>query len=174
MTTGAPSSEPPVLDGSGRILPENSGLIAYASLLAMHRIAVDPDQLRHSLGHHREIDSDDLRRLAKREEELWTVGRPHPIRLARKDPALKLVQRVRDEAHRFAITNHRGRRARRMRETSLTDIPGIGPVRARRLLREFGSLAGLAAANPDRIAEVVGPSSARAVRSYLGGAARPA
>ena len=68
MTTGAPSSEPPVLDGSGRILPENSGLIAYASLLAMHRIAVDPDQLRHSLGHHREIDSDDLRRLAKREE----------------------------------------------------------------------------------------------------------
>ena len=112
--------------------------------------------------------------LSKREEELWTVGRHDPVRLSRKDPALTLLQRVRDEAHRFAITKHRGRRARRMRETSLTDIPGIGPARARRLLREFGSLAGLAAANPDRIAQVVGPSSARAVRSYLDGAARTA
>ena len=112
--------------------------------------------------------------LAKRKEELWTVGRPDPIRLSRKDPALKLVQRVRDEAHRFAITRHRGRRARRMRETSLTDIPGIGPTRARRLLREFGSLAGLAAADPERIVAVIGPSSARAVRSYLDGPpARP-
>ncbi len=54
-----------------------------------------------------------------------------------------------------------------MRETSLTDIPGIGPKRARRLLTEFGSLAGLAVADPGRIAEVVGASSARAVRSYL-------
>lgn len=112
--------------------------------------------------------------LAKREEELWTVGRPDPIRLSRKDPALKLVQRARDEAHRFAITKHRGRRARRMRETSLTDIPGIGPTRARRLLKEFGSLAGLAAADTEKIATVVGPSSARAVRSYLDQApARP-
>ena len=108
--------------------------------------------------------------LAKREEELWTVGRPDPVRLSRKDPALQLLQRVRDEAHRFAISKHRGRRARRMRETSLTDIPGIGPTRARRLLKEFGSLAGLAAADANRIAEVVGPSSARAVRSYLDGA----
>jgi len=108
--------------------------------------------------------------LAKREEELWTVGRPDPVRLSRKDPALQLLQRVRDEAHRFAISKHRGRRARRMRETSLTDIPGIGPLKARRLLKEFGSLAGLAAADPGRIAEVIGPSSARAVRSYLEGA----
>ncbi|MGH9400338.1 MAG: excinuclease ABC subunit UvrC, partial [Thermoanaerobaculia bacterium] len=112
--------------------------------------------------------------LAKREEELWTVGRPDAIRLSRKDPALQLVQRVRDEAHRFAVTNHRGRRARRMRETSLTDIPGIGPTRARRLLKEFGSLAGLARAAPEKIAAVVGPSPARAVQSYLDGtAARP-
>ena len=107
--------------------------------------------------------------LAKREEELWTVGRPEPLRLSRKDPALKLVQRVRDEAHRFAITRHRGRRSKRMRETSLTDIPGIGLKRARRLLTQFGSLAGLAAADPGRIAEVVGASCARAVRSYLEG-----
>jgi excinuclease ABC subunit C len=108
--------------------------------------------------------------LAKRDEELWTVGRPEPVRLSRKDPALQLLQRVRDEAHRFAISRHRGRRARRMRETSLTDIPGIGPTKARRLLKEFGSLAGLSIADASRIAEVVGPSSARAVRDYLDGA----
>ena len=60
--------EPPLLDASGAQLPDDSGLIAYATLLAMHRIAVDPAQLRHSLGHDRDIDADDLRRLAKRED----------------------------------------------------------------------------------------------------------
>jgi excinuclease ABC subunit C len=105
--------------------------------------------------------------LAKREEEIWAPNRPEPIRLSRKDPALKLVQRLRDEAHRFAVTRHRGRRARRMRETSLTDIPGVGPTRARLLLSRFGSLAGLAAAAPEEVEEAVGPSTARAVRAYL-------
>lgn len=105
--------------------------------------------------------------LAKREEEIWLPGRPEPVRLSRKDPALKLVQRLRDEAHRFAVTRHRGRRARRMRETSLTDIPGIGPTRARILLKRFGSLAGLAAADPGEIVAAVGPATAQAVRSYL-------
>jgi excinuclease ABC subunit C len=105
--------------------------------------------------------------LAKREEELWLPGRTEPIRLSRKDPALKLVQRLRDEAHRFAITRHRRRRSRRMRETTLTDIPGIGPTRARRLLTHFGSLAGLAAAPSSAVAAVVGPVTARAVIEYL-------
>lgn len=105
--------------------------------------------------------------LAKREEEIWTPGRPDPIRLSRKDPALKLIQHLRDEAHRFAITRHRGRRSRRMRETSLTDIPGVGATRARILLRRFGSLAGLAAAHPRDIAAAVGPATARAVSAYL-------
>jgi excinuclease ABC subunit C len=105
--------------------------------------------------------------LAKREEEIWMPDRPEPVRLSRKDPALKLIQRLRDEAHRFAITRHRGRRGKRMRETSLTDIPGIGPTRARRLLKRFGSLAGLAAAAPAEIASAVGPSTARAVSEYL-------
>ena len=105
--------------------------------------------------------------LAKREEEIWLPGHPEPIRLSRKDPALKLVQRVRDEAHRFAISRHRGRRAKRMRETSLTDIPGVGPMRARILLKRFGSLAGIAAADPADIQTAVGPATARAVREYL-------
>jgi excinuclease ABC subunit C len=110
--------------------------------------------------------------LAKREEEIWVPGRPDPIKLSRKDPALQLIQRVRDEAHRFAITRHRGRRSKRMRETSLMEIPGIGPTRARILLRRFGSLSGLAAADPKEVEDAVGPASARAVRAYLE-AARP-
>lgn len=105
--------------------------------------------------------------LAKREEEIWLPDRPEPIRLSHNDPALKLIQRLRDEAHRFAIKRHRGRRGQRMRETSLTDIPGVGPTRARILLKRFGSLAGLAAADPDQIRAAVGPSTARAVHEYL-------
>ena len=113
--------------------------------------------------------------LAKRDEEIWVPDRPDAIRLSRKDPALKLIQHLRDEAHRFAITRHRGRRSKRMRETSLTDIPGVGPTRARILLRRFGSLAGLAAADPRDVAAAVGPATARAVAAYLaeGGAAPP-
>jgi excinuclease ABC subunit C len=111
--------------------------------------------------------------LAKREEEIWVPGRPDPIKLSRKDPALQLIQRVRDEAHRFAITRHRGRRSKRMRETSLMEIPGIGPTRARILLRRFGSLSGLAAADPKEVEDAVGPASARAVRAYLEGVRPP-
>jgi excinuclease ABC subunit C len=105
--------------------------------------------------------------LAKREEEIWLPDRPEPLRLTRNDPALKLIQRLRDEAHRFAIKRHRGRRGKRMRETSLTDIAGVGPTKARILLKRFGSLAGLAAADTAEIASAVGPSTARAVREYL-------
>jgi excinuclease ABC subunit C len=105
--------------------------------------------------------------LAKREEEIWLPDRPEPVRLTRNDPALKLVQRLRDEAHRFAISRHRGRRGKRMRETSLTDIAGVGPTRARILLKRFGSLAGLASADPAEIVDAVGPATARAVREYL-------
>ena len=106
--------------------------------------------------------------LAKREEEIWAPGRPEPIRLSKKDPALQLVQRVRDEAHRFAISRHRQRRGKRMRQTGLTEIPGIGPVRARLLLRRFGSVKGLRGADPREIAAAVGPTTARAVAAYLG------
>ncbi len=105
--------------------------------------------------------------LAKREEEIWLPDRPEPVRLSRKDPALQLVQRVRDEAHRFAITRHRMRRGKRMRETGLTEIPGVGPTRARRLLSRFGSLRGVQSADPTEVAAAVGPATARAVAEYL-------
>jgi excinuclease ABC subunit C len=106
--------------------------------------------------------------LAKREEEIWVPGRPDPVRLSRKDPALHLVQRVRDEAHRFAISRHRLRRGKRMRQTGLTEIPGVGPIKARLLLRRFGSVKGLRGADPKEIAAAVGPSTARAVTAFLG------
>jgi len=105
--------------------------------------------------------------LAKKEEEIWVPDRPEPVRLSRKDPALQLVQRVREEAHRFAITRHRNRRGKRMRATGLTEIPGVGPVRARLLLRRFGSVKGLRGADPREIEAAVGPSTARAVAAYL-------
>ncbi len=107
--------------------------------------------------------------LAKKNEEIWVPERPDPIRLSRKDPSLQLIQRVRDEAHRFAVTRHRRRRGRRMRETGLTEIPGVGPARARTLLRRFGSVQGLRGADPREIEAAVGPSTARAVVDYLGG-----
>jgi excinuclease ABC subunit C len=105
--------------------------------------------------------------LAKKEEEIWLADRPDPIRLSRKDPALQLIQRARDEAHRFAISRHRRRRGKRMRQTSLTEIPGVGPARARLLLRRFGSVQGLRGADPGEIAAAVGPATARAVAEYL-------
>jgi len=105
--------------------------------------------------------------LAKREEEIWVPDRPDPIRLSRKDPALQLIQRARDEAHRFAISRHRRRRGKRMRQTSLTEIPGVGPARARLLLRRFGSVQALKGADPVEIAAAVGPVTARAVTEYL-------
>jgi excinuclease ABC subunit C len=106
--------------------------------------------------------------LAKREEEIWAPGRPDPIRLSRKDPALQLIQRARDEAHRFAILRHRQKRGKRMRQTGLTEIPGVGPVRARTLLRRFGSVKALQGADPGEVAAAVGPSAARAVAAYFG------
>ena len=105
--------------------------------------------------------------LAKREEEIWIPDRPEPVRLSRKDPALQLIQRARDEAHRFAISRHRRRRGKKMRQTSLTEIPGVGPARARLLLRRFGSVQGLRGADPSEIAAAVGPVTARAVTDFL-------
>jgi len=102
--------------------------------------------------------------LAKREEEIFRPGVEEPLRLDRHSAALQLVQRVRDEAHRFAVTRHRQRRSRRTLRTELTDVPGIGPVRARRLLQEFGSLEGVKRADEESLARVVGRPAATAIR----------
>jgi excinuclease ABC subunit C len=101
--------------------------------------------------------------IAKREEEIFLEGRSEPIRLELHSPVLQLVQRIRDEAHRFAVSRHRKRRAKRTLRTELTEIPGIGPARARRLLREFGSVNGVRRADPEALARAVGPKAAAAL-----------
>jgi excinuclease ABC subunit C len=77
--------------------------------------------------------------LAKREEEVFVPGRPSPIELAADSEASKLLQRVRDEAHRFAIEHHRGRRDRAMTGSVLDDLKGVGPARKRAFLKHFGT-----------------------------------
>jgi excinuclease ABC subunit C len=78
--------------------------------------------------------------LAKRFEEVYVPGRDEPVRIPRDSEALYLLQQVRDEAHRFAITYHRKLRDKKMIKSALDDVPGLGPTRRSRLLKEFGSV----------------------------------
>src|SRR5690606_35015538 len=101
---------------------------------------------------------------AKREEEIYLPGRPEPLRLPRRHPALRLLQRARDEAHRFGVRYNRVRRRARTITSALLDIPGIGPGRRTTLLTAFGSLAGVRAASVTDIAALPGFSTALAER----------
>ncbi|MEV4281004.1 excinuclease ABC subunit UvrC [Actinoplanes xinjiangensis] len=94
--------------------------------------------------------------LAKRLEEVWLPADDFPVILPRTSEALYLLQRVRDEAHRFAITFHRQRRSKRMTESALDEVAGLGEVRRKALLRHFGSLKRVADATAEEIAEVPG------------------
>jgi excinuclease ABC subunit C len=102
--------------------------------------------------------------LAKRNEELFLPGRPDPVVLPADSPTLFLVQRVRDEAHRFAITRHRARRGRAALRSRLDMVSGLGPARRRALLRAFGSLDGVREATVDEIAAVPGMPRSVALR----------
>ncbi|MGZ5417488.1 MAG: excinuclease ABC subunit UvrC [Nocardioides sp.] len=107
--------------------------------------------------------------LAKRLEEVWLPDQEDPVVLARTSEGLYLLQRIRDEAHRFAITHHRSRRSKTMVESVLDDVPGLGEVRRKSLLRQFGSLRKLRAATVDEIAVVpgIGPRTAEAIVAAL-------
>jgi excinuclease ABC subunit C len=94
--------------------------------------------------------------LAKREEEVFVPDRPGSLRLPRRAPSLRLLQRARDEAHRFALRYNRARRAARTITSALLEIPGVGPARRRALLERFGSLAGVRLATPEEIAAIPG------------------
>lgn len=109
--------------------------------------------------------------LAKRLEEVWLPGEDFPVILPRTSEALYLLQRLRDEAHRFAITFHRQRRSKRMTASALDNIPGLGETRRKALLRHFGSLKKLGQATPEEITEVpgVGRRTAEAVLAALAG-----
>ncbi|HEV8264256.1 MAG TPA: excinuclease ABC subunit UvrC [Gemmatimonadales bacterium] len=102
--------------------------------------------------------------LAKREEEVFLPEQADPLRLSRRSPSLKLLQRARDEAHRFAVSYSRKRRSQRTITSELLRIPGIGPARRRTLLERFGSLAGVKTATPAEIAALPGFSSKLAER----------
>ena len=103
--------------------------------------------------------------LAKRLEEVWVPDEEDPVILPRSSEGLYLLQRLRDEAHRFAITHHRSRRSRTMVESILDDVPGLGEVRRKSLLTHFGSLRKLRAASVEEIAIVpgIGPRVAEAI-----------
>jgi excinuclease ABC subunit C len=94
--------------------------------------------------------------LAKREEEVFVPGRPDAIVLERDSPGLQLLQRIRDEAHRFALGFHRHRRDAKARESILDALPGVGPARKRALIRHFGSTERLLAASPEELEGVPG------------------
>ncbi|WP_370248606.1 excinuclease ABC subunit UvrC [Nocardioides sp.] len=107
--------------------------------------------------------------LAKRLEEVWLPGQEDPVILARSSEGLYLLQRVRDEAHRFAIAHHRGRRSRTMVESVLDDVPGLGEVRRKTLMTHFGSLKRLREADVEDIARVpgIGPRTAAAIKDAV-------
>ena len=107
--------------------------------------------------------------IAKKEEVLYTRDRDQPIALATHDPALLLVQRIRDEAHRFAVTFHRRARTMRDLRSELDDVPGIGPRRRRTLLTTFGSLAGVRRATREELVAAVGAKTADAVLAFFAG-----
>ncbi|HVM05591.1 MAG TPA: excinuclease ABC subunit C, partial [Acidimicrobiales bacterium] len=102
---------------------------------------------------------------AKQFEEVFLPGRADPVRIPRQSEALYLLQRVRDEAHRFAVTYHRQLRGKRMTRSALDEIPGLGPTRRARLLKELGGVGPVKKASletlkalpwlPDRVAEAV-------------------
>ncbi len=102
------------------------------------------------------IDDVALCGLAKRLEEVWLPGEEYPVILQRSSEGLYLLQRVRDEAHRFAINAHRKRRSKGMTVSALDSVPGLGPARSAALLKHFGSLKRLRAASVEEIASVPG------------------
>ena len=107
--------------------------------------------------------------LAKQFEEIYVEGLPAPIRLPRDSKALHVLQRIRDEAHRFALAYHRRLRARLLRESVLDEVSGIGPARKQSLLARFGSIRRLSAASEEEIAAVpgVGSAMAKAIKEEL-------
>jgi excinuclease ABC subunit C len=105
--------------------------------------------------------------IAKKEELLFTRDREDPIALPENDPALLLIERIRDEAHRFAVTFHRKARSMRDLRSQLDDVPGIGPKKRRALLTRFGSLAGVRRATREELEMIVGPKAAGAVIDYF-------
>ncbi len=106
--------------------------------------------------------------IAKKEEILYILGQEEePCILERHSPVLHLIQQIRDETHRFAVSFHRQCRGKRQTKTALSDIPGVGPRTTQKLLREFGSIANLRRAGKEKLSRVVSPKVAEAILTHL-------
>ncbi len=107
--------------------------------------------------------------IAKKEEILYVLGQEdEPIVLERHSPVLHLIQKIRDETHRFAVTFHRQRRGKRQTQTALNEIPGVGAKTAQKLLKEFGSVANIQRAGLEKLSRVISRKSAERILSLLG------
>ena len=113
------------------------------------------------------VDKVTLIALAERMEEVYRIGDPYPMFIDRNSPALKVLQQIRDEAHRFGITFHRNLRSKAQIESVLSGIKGVGPKTEQRLIMHFGSVARIAAASEADIAALVGESLARKIKEHL-------
>ncbi len=138
----------------GLVLPDLAVIDGGKGQLGAARAALD------ALG----ITSIGLISLAKRDEEIFLPGRSDPVRLPRRSPALRMLQQARDEAHRFAVTFQRQKRAARTITSQLLKIPGVGPTKRRALLTAFGSVQGVCEATVEQIAAVAGFGLASAER----------
>jgi excinuclease ABC subunit C len=105
--------------------------------------------------------------LAERMEEVYRVGDPYPMFIDRNSPALKVLQQIRDEAHRFGITFHRKLRSKTQIESALRGIKGVGDKTEQRLLLHFGSVARIASASTEDLAALVGQSLAERILNQL-------
>jgi excinuclease ABC subunit C len=116
-----------------------------------------------------------LASIAKKEEILYVYGQENePVVLDRHSPVLHLIQHIRDETHRFAVTFHRLRRGKRQTRTALHDIPGVGPKTAQKLLKEFGSVANLKRTSVERLSQVISKKQAqRLVESFASAESEP-
>jgi excinuclease ABC subunit C len=154
------------LNERGRPASERPGKFAYPPQLLL--VDGGKGQLSVAVRVLEELGLDEeipVASLAKRFEEVFVPGQGDPVRIARGSEALYLLQRIRDEAHRFAITYHRQLRGKRMTKSTIDDVPGLGPTRRTRLLRELGGARGVARASlddlkalswlPDAVAEAV-------------------
>jgi excinuclease ABC subunit C len=109
-----------------------------------------------------------LASIAKREEIIYVYGQEdEPVVLDRRSPVLHLMQKIRDESHRFAVTYHRKRRQMRDRDSELLSIPGVGPRTRQRLIEHFGSVRGIRQAAPDALTAVVNAATAEKIRNYF-------
>jgi excinuclease ABC subunit C len=105
--------------------------------------------------------------LAKREEEIYVPGAPEPLRLPKNDPGLRLLQQIRDESHRFAVSRHRARRSARTLHSRLDELAGVGPSRRKLLIQTFGSVQGVKEAPLEAMQKVLGPSTGRRIFEQL-------